>query len=180
MGVVPSQVGAALEQPSQEFHQDPLPVRSDPPRESVPRPVDENVEHSATATQLAIGEALQRLDGARTGEYQQPKSPLAIHQLKKAGLSDAEIAILTRSTGAPQDATANIVPAGPRGYRPGEMESLESTASYWDDQAGKAAPPGRYYAGDLAQQARSALPDARARKMAADRVMVGLGLERRR
>lgn len=98
MGVVPAQVGAALQQaPPADYHQDPLPVRSDPPREHTPRPVDEQFEHSDVATRLALGEAMSRAEGARRGEYQQPKSPLALFQMKRAGLSDTEIAILVRS-----------------------------------------------------------------------------------
>jgi hypothetical protein len=98
MGVVPSQVGAALQSPPpSDFHQDPFPLRSDPPRDHTPRPVDPQVEHSDTATRLALGEAMTRAQGARRGEYQQPKSPLALFQMKRAGLSDAEIAILLRS-----------------------------------------------------------------------------------
>lgn len=109
MGVVPAQaVGQAMAQaPPGDLHQDPLPLRSDPPRTYTPRPVDPNVEHSATATNLALGEAIQRIqNGERTGEYQQPKSPLALMQMKRAGLSDAEILILQHSTGQPADATA--------------------------------------------------------------------------
>jgi len=122
MGVVPQQVGQAMSQaPPSDLHQDPLPLRSDPPRTYTPRPVDTNVEHSSTATNLALAEALQRIqNGERTGEYQQPKSPLALMQMKRAGLSDAEIMILQHSTGqpAPRDATDNIVVAGTRGVRP--------------------------------------------------------------
>ena len=186
MGVTPPAVGQALQQaPPSDLHQDPLPVRSDPPREHVPRPVDEQLEHSDTATKLALGEALQRLQGARTGEYQQPKSPLAIYQLERAGLSKAEIAILTNSTGAPrppmaaQDATAGIAPSGPGGYHAGEVENLQSTGNYWDAQAGSLNPPGRYYAASVADSARRQIPDASRRKAAADAVKIGLGLRNR-
>ena len=103
MGVAPQAVGQAMSQaPPSDLHQDPLPLRSDPPRTYTPRPVDPQVEHSSTATNLAIAEALQRIqNGERTGEYQQPKSPLALMQMKRAGLSDAEIMILQHSTGQP-------------------------------------------------------------------------------
>lgn len=184
MAVVPQQVGAALQQaPSTDLHQDPLPVRSDPPRTYEPRPVDTNIEHSATSTQLALGEALQRMQGERTGEYQQPKSPLALLQLKRAGLSDTEIAILTQSTGAPmaaQDATGGIVPSGPRGYHPGETEGLQSTANYWDNQSGQLNPPGRYFAAATADSARRQIPDAQSRQAAAGRVLRDLGMRRAR
>ena len=122
IGVIPQQVGAAMQQaPPTDLHTDPLPLRSDPPRTYTPRPVDTNVEHSSTATNLALAEALQRIqNGERTGEYQQPKSPLALMQMKRAGLSDAEILILQHSTGqpAPRDATGNIVLSGTRGVGP--------------------------------------------------------------
>lgn len=96
----PQQIGAAMQQqqPATDLHQDPLPLRTDPPRfATAPRPIDTNLEHSDTATKLALGEALTRMEGARHGEYQEPKSPLALFQLKKAGLSDTEIAILLKS-----------------------------------------------------------------------------------
>lgn len=184
MGVTPQAVGAALQAPPSDLHADPLPLRSDPPREHTPRPVDPNVEHSDTATKLALGEAIQRMSGARQGEYQQPKSALAIEQLKRAGLSDAEIVILTHSspvapTMAPPDATGGIRPSGPAGYRTGEVEGLQSTANYWDGVTGTAQPPGRYYAGAQADSARAQLPDAARRKAAADRVKIGLGLGNR-
>jgi hypothetical protein len=181
MGIVPAQVGAALQAPTSDYHQDPLPLRSDPPREHVPRPIDPNVEHSDTATRLALGEAMTRMEGARIGENQRPKSPLAIEQMKRAGLSDAEIAILSSATmaTAQRDATGGIVASGPAGYRPGEVEGLKSTASYWDGVTGTSEPPGRYYAGEQADKARAQMPDAARRKAAADRVKIGLGLRNR-
>ena len=99
----PQAVGAVMQQaPPIDLHTDPLPLRSDPPRTYTPRPVDTNVEHSDTATRLALAEAIQRIqNGERTGEYQKPKTPLALMQLKQAGLSEAEIAILQHSTGQP-------------------------------------------------------------------------------
>lgn len=98
MGVTPQAVGQALQQaPPSDLHQDPLPLRSDPPRTYTPRDVDTNLEHSDTATRLALGEAMTRMEGARRGEYQVPKSPLAMYQMKRAGLSDTEIAILLKS-----------------------------------------------------------------------------------
>jgi len=104
--------------PPSDLHQDPLPLRSDPPRTYTPRPVDPNVEHSSTATNLALAEAIQRIqNGERTGEYQQPKSPLALMQMKRAGLSDAEILILQHSTGQP-DATAVARPPRPENVLP--------------------------------------------------------------
>lgn len=96
MAVVPQQVGQAMQAPS-DFHRDPLPLRSDPPRDHTPRAIDPNIEHSDTATRLALGEAMTRQEGARRGEYQQPKSPLALFQMKRAGLSDVEIALLLKS-----------------------------------------------------------------------------------
>ena len=112
MGVAPAQVGQMMAQaPPSDMHTDPLPLRSDPPREHTPRPVDPNVEHSDTATKLALGEAMTRMQGARKGEYQLPTSPLAIDQMKRAGLSDAELAILLRAN--PADATAVAQPSPP-------------------------------------------------------------------
>jgi hypothetical protein len=99
MGITPAAVGAALQAPPpSDFHQDPLPLSSDQPRyATVPRPIDPNVEHSDTATRTALGEAMQRMEGARRGEYQRQKTPLAMAQMKIAGLSDVEIALLLRS-----------------------------------------------------------------------------------
>jgi len=109
MGIIPAQVGAAMQQTApNDLHQDPLPLRSDPPRDHTPRPIDPQVEHSDTSTRLALGEALNRTAGARQGEYQEPKSPLAIYQMKRAGLSDAEIAILLKTSDS-----------GPRSYNNG-------------------------------------------------------------
>jgi hypothetical protein len=182
MGIAPQAVGAALQsQAPSDYHQDPLPLRSDPPREHTPRPIDPNVEHSDTATRLALGEAIQRMDGARKGEYQQPKSALAIDQLKRAGMSDAEIVILTHASPAPaaRDATSGIIPSGPNGYRTGEVENLQSTGNYWDGVTATAQPPGRYYAGAQADSARAQIPDAVRRQSAADRVKIGLGLRNR-
>lgn len=96
-GATPTQVGAAMQQAPSDLHQDPVPLRSDPPRTYTPREIDPNIEHSDTATKAALGEAMQRMEGARRGEYQVPKSPLAMYQMKRAGLSDVEIALLLKS-----------------------------------------------------------------------------------
>lgn len=82
---------------------DPLGAMPGAPPMGVPRPeapTDPTQEHSATATRVAIGEALQRLPGQRppTGGPR-PTNPANVQQLARLGLPPAEIALLEQSGG---------------------------------------------------------------------------------
>lgn len=66
----------------------------------MPDPMTTMQEHSPTATAIALSEAMTRMgNGVRRGEYQHPSTSIRLEQLKRAGLSPAEIQILLRSEG---------------------------------------------------------------------------------
>ena len=83
---------------------------------------------------------------------------------------------LTPPPPAARDATDNIQKKGTKGYKPGELEDLQSTAAYWDDPKlrdfPEGTPPGVMSNASLgmtfrADAAREKIPDAKKRKAAA-------------